>query len=570
MRTARLATGGGIGYSPSSEEEAGMSAQRLPATSAGSPRRPDPRSVRRRARFSLLLPALALLLGVLSLFLTAPASAQPMVVTLSASPTTLAPGDEESDLLEVQAPIVELGDTLYLGSNVSPPADQLTPRVDYNGVSVSSGEVQDGVGADRVLEYLEKMVGGGLSQAGEGFTFGSHTLGLPTFADRPTIRLAEGTSEEFTEYVVRAVQHINAALPYEKRILFSRDPAPPLAAMEDIPDGQIFVDFAPSAEDWNLANSNYRPGSAGISDGGGTISEYNSERQRFEFKRKRASHLWFDTKRIRNAAWVLNPATGNFEEKMLENPVVESDTVRKIYPAEDVFSIVLHELIHALGFLGHLDSTRFPESVMRDNFLLVTKHLPKIDSEALLAAYSRFEPGTQPEELTAENLGAWDDTSFHLLGKMDFEGGGVSFGVAARNSLAQPWASGPKPEMNLADNSALSGTVTWNGALLGITPSAETVAGGVRLVVQLASLDGQLDFNNIEKWGVKEAPGAVGSGTMWGDGDLGYTIEVRENTFVQTGGDEGEVTGAFFGTAHEGMGGVLERADLSAGFGGKR
>ena len=153
---------------------------------------------------------------------------------------------------------------------------------------------------------------------------------------------------------------------------------------------------------------------------------------------------------------------------------------------------------------------------------------------------------------------------------MDFEGGGVSFGVAARNSLAQPWASGPKPEMNLADNSALSGTVTWNGALLGITPSAETVAGGVRLVVQLASLDGQLDFNNIEKWGVKEAPGAVGSGTMWGDGDLGYTIEVRENTFVQTGGDEGEVTGAFFGTAHEGMGGVLERADLSAGFGGKR
>ena len=51
------------------------------------------------------------------------------------------------------------------------------------------------------------------------------------------------------------------------------------------------------------------------------------------------------------------------------------------------------------------------------------------------------------------------------------------------------------------------------------------------------------------------------------DGDLGYRIEVRGNTFVQTGGDTGTVTGAFFGPAHEGMGGVIVRDDLSAGFG---
>ena len=69
---------------------------------------------------------------------------------------------------------------------------------------------------------------------------------------------------------------------------------------------------------------------------------------------------------------------------------------------------------------------------------------------------------------------------------------------------------------------------------------------------------------------MNEAPGAAGSGATWGDGDLGYTIEVRGNTFIQTGGDDGKVTGAFFGAAHEAMGGVLERADLSAGFGGRR
>ena len=38
--------------------------------------RPDPRPGRRRARFALLLPALALLLGALSLFDAAPAQAQ--------------------------------------------------------------------------------------------------------------------------------------------------------------------------------------------------------------------------------------------------------------------------------------------------------------------------------------------------------------------------------------------------------------------------------------------------------------------------------------------------------------
>ena len=92
----------------------------------------------------------------------------------------------------------------------------------------------------------------------------------------------------------------------------------------------------------------------------------------------------------------------------------------------------------------------------------------------------------------------------------------------------------------------MSGSAAWNGALLGVTSSSETVAGAASLTVNLASLDGRIDFTGMEKWGVKKAPGAVGSGTMWGDGDLEYTIEVSGNTFIQTGGDDGKVTGAFF------------------------
>ena len=59
-------------------------------------------------------------------------------------------------------------------------------------------------------------------------------------------------------------------------------------------------------------------------------------------------------------------------------------------------------------------------------------------------------------------------------------------------------------------------------------------------------------------------------GALWHDGTLSYGIEVHGNRFTQTGGDVGVVTGTFFGPAHEGMGGVLVRDDLSAGFGGER
>lgn len=101
-------------------------------------------------------------------------------------------------------------------------------------------------------------------------------------------------------------------------------------------------------------------------------------------------------------------------------------------------------------------------------------------------------------------------------------------------------------------------------------PLGATVAGDARLAVDLSSLEGGLDFTNLEQWGVRAAPGAAGTGAAWGDGDLEYTVRVSGNGFVRTGGDVGEVRGAFFGPGHEGMGGVLERDDLAAGFGGRR
>ena len=105
-----------------------------------------------------------------------------------------------------------------------------------------------------------------------------------------------------------------------------------------------------------------------------------------------------------------------------------------------------------------------------------------------------------------------------------------------------------------------------------MTDDFTPVGGAADLTVELATLDGQLDFTNLEHWPTESnvAPGMVGSGETWGDGDLHYMVDVRGNTFVQTGGDEGTITGAFFGPVHEAMGGTLERDDLTAAFGGTR
>ena len=183
-----------------------------------------------------------------------------------------------------------------------------------------------------------------------------------------------------------------------------------------------------------------------------------------------------------------------------------------------------------------------------------------LDREGLLAAYTRLEPGVAPEDIATE-LGPWEDTSVHVKGVLDLPNNRdhVAFGAAERNGFVSPWAQGPIPGSDLADNAQLSGTATWAGRMLGLTPQAEVVAGAADLSVHLTSLTGNMSFTGLESWVPNAAPGAIGTGTVWGDGDLAYTVDVHGNTFVQTGGDDGIFTGAFFGARHEGMGGTLVR-----------
>ena len=147
---------------------------------------------------------------------------------------------------------------------------------------------------------------------------------------------------------------------------------------------------------------------------------------------------------------------------------------------------------------------------------------------------------------------------------------GAAYGVAFDpTGSVWPWAIGPLPERGLAASSTLSGTVSWAGGLAGIGTNGITVIGLADMTVDLGTMNGQLDFTQMQYW-TDPADFAPGTGTRWGGGELEYTIVVTGNVFADTGGDEGTVTGAFFGREHEAMGGTLERNDLVGAFGGSR
>lgn len=413
-----------------------------------------------------------------------------------------------------QAPVWSLGNTTNIGARLLPELSQLRKLNESRGFSISAGMLRDGVAANDVLDYTRTMA------AGE--------AGLVPFLSPPTIRIATGTKPEFIDYAVRAVQVINAHLPYDKRLRFSTLQAPPRTHIDDIPEGEIYIDFAPQAL-WS--DSVKMPGRAGES-----ISTNYLPRS----YGKRNGHIWIDSDVISERGWT----------------------------ADHIVHVMVHELLHSIGFGGHVDAARFPLSAMTER---VPKEafpwiLGKVDTDALLAMYTRFVPGVSPNDISPHTLGPWSDETAHLTGAAGFGRGrgAMIFGVSTRNGFTRPWATGRTPATALAKNPELRETVVWNGMIFGVNNLLRGVDGDARLAVDLGTLNGQLDFTNLVS--------ILGQGrsAVWNDGDLRYSVSVRGNTFTQTGGDAGEVTGAFFGPSHEGMGGVLERSDLSGAFGGKR
>ena len=226
-----------------------------------------------------------------------------------------------------------------------------------------------------------------------------------------------------------------------------------------------------------------------------------------------------------------------------------------------VLNILAHEMLHALLGTGHIQHgvPALTGKTILSQVLGAAQRdvIGPVDQTALLARYSDAYPNS---------LGEWGWAETGLFGVID--DGAVTFGVDARNGRAYPFATVAEPATGDLGG---PGRVTWSGRLLGLTPDEEAVAGSMSLTVDLGDSTGDLDFGAMEHWGPSQAPGALGTGSIWGDGDLSYGVVLGGSGFVQDGtGDSGTVTGIFAGQGHSYAAGVLERHDLMAGFGGSR
>ena len=388
-------------------------------------------------------------------------------------------------------------------------------RTRHESAEIGHLRLRDGVSAVELLRYLraDARDNNGLVQR-----WG---------ATPPVVRMIEGASDRDKSETFMAVRLINSALPADWQVRF--DHITPAAHDGQLTPGVIEVAFAPR-ERWG------RLASGGCENAVGCAA-FNTV-----------------SGRVTEAVAVVDPTRVTGERKR-------------------VF-VLLHELLHALG-RGHVSPAAFPDTIMHtagDHGISEWLILNRLDEAALHAVYDRLSAGQSGGDLDMNDFGPWSDVSTHVYARIGYIPGrfdAVTFGAVWQNRNVRPYAIALGPSPPLA-NGPRTGSATWSGRLAGLTPQAEAVAGAADMTVQLSTLRGALDFTGLEHWAAHAAPGVIGTGTQWRDGDLNYRIAVNGRVFYETGGDAGKVTGIFYGSNQQKIGGTLRRTDLAAGFGAQR
>ena len=414
----------------------------------------------------------------------------------------------------LHAPVTARNGTVRVGPPVMPTSASAPPATVHAGHTVRSTTIRDGTSAASITRYLEQ---------GHGF--------LPQISmSRPKgpllISLSPNARGKLDEYVIRSVQLINAWLPASDRMTVSPVAGPTVAD-----------NFSGARNEIPIELDELFPGAAGQAHYGGA-----------------------DGRRIWGYIEIAHDTLDR---------IAAARTGQAREDAEDqLMHTIVHEIIHVLGLEGHPDKANFPNSAMSHSLKWNPGDvLFPVDSDVLTASFTVIRPVANRNEMVSD-LGAWNETSTHLFATVGATQD-TWYGVRARGAFIQPWFEGSPPHGPLAGNQTLSGSATWSGRLLGLTPQLESVAGAARLVMDLASLTGDLAFTDLEYWATP-TPSVIGTGAAWGTTSLEYTVAASGNRFVNTSGDDGQVTGVFTGASHETMGGTLERPDLVAAFAGER
>ena len=383
----------------------------------------------------------------------------------------------------------------------------------HGSAEIGHIRLRDGVSTSELLRYLRADAA---DRGGFVLRWG---------ATPPVVRLVEGSTAQDKWHTEMAVRLVNSALPANWQVRLDDAPADRAATLDD---GAIKVGFLPRKQ-WPAGTCSGRV--------------------------------------VGCAVWTQEGAGQVNAGGILVDPIRVTGERRRVF-------VLLHELLHTLG-RGHVSPAAFRDTIMHaagDQGAAEWLILNSLDEAALHAVYSRLSAGMAAGDLDPNSLGPWNDVSTHVYGRIGYVPGrfdAVIFGAVWQNGNVRPYALALDVSPPLADGPRF-GSATWSGRLIGLTPQAEAVAGAADMTVQLATLRGALDFTGLEHWTAHAAPGAIGTGSQWGDGDLNYRIAVNGQVFYESGGDTGEVTGAFFGPSHNRVGGTLRRHDLAAGFGARR
>ena len=408
----------------------------------------------------------------------------------------------------------------------------------HEGVTVRHGAVQDGASSDRLAAYL-------LDESNDNPEPGK----VDRFGDTPPIvRVVQGATADMIADTAMIVREINEHLPSTWQLQFSNASA---QSIDEHVEGEIRVAFIPK-EEWQW------PGAQGRARTRKGFAGHDSSVHPII-----GARVW-----VKGSYWTTYVAGVNMRR------------LGRLFLA--------HEMLHALGrHHPDINGEFFNETVM-GNPLLATQDNPhdsflaSLDKDALLAVYSRFSPTDNATD-AVEILGTDWMASLHLWGHVGLRsltdviqrhGGGIEyldFGASSSSGVGHPWAySSMLPWNYLTENAALSGFVSWDGRLLGLTSGGKVVTGRASISIDLTELTGFLEFSSLESWEANQSPGKRGSGVMWGEGCLHYAVDLDGNVFVSTDDDAETVSGSLFGAQHEAFGGVIELDGLIAGFGGLR
>ena len=365
-----------------------------------------------------------------------------------------------------------------------------------------------GTSAIDLLDYLKDQASGG-PWGPEGLEW-ERTPKMPLWMRAPTVQVESSAAPELHRMTAKAVDLINDWLPFEHRMRMGAPTALRTDNSGDVPTGGIHMNF-----------------------------RYESDGGRANYHPIRDDRDPNDVPYLRAAVVRINPNSS----------------------WHNTFGLIVHELIHAMSLPGHVSENRHPTSIMPDSEYhggplpdeANLPRLPRIDGEALMAAYTIFNEGHTPDEINPTSLGPWASTIPAIHGEVRTDGGTAGFGVEYRTQWTRAWDEGPAPATTLTASN-FTGTATWTGELVGFTDAGTAVEGVAGITVDVGRMDGTAAFTDL-----------VSDDASWGP-DLSSDINVNGNYFTDTGSEPRiDLEGQFRGASHEAATGVFRWEDSETG-----